>query len=144
VLLFNDSIAENVALGDPSVTDEQVRKALEEAGALEFVDALADGIHAPVGERGTMLSGGQRQRIALARALVHRPALLILDEATSALDPITEAEICETVRRQAGKLTVLAITHQKAWVEIADRVYRVADGNVELMPRVTPALASAH
>ena len=146
VLLFNNSIFDNIALGDPSITDEQVRKSLEEAGALEFVDALADGIHAPVGERGTMLSGGQRQRIALARALVHRPALLILDEATSALDPITEAEICETVRRQAGKLTVLAITHQKAWVEIADRVYRVIDGNVEPAPLedLTPALASAH
>ncbi len=146
VLLFNSSIFDNIALGDPQVTDAQVRKALEDAGALEFVDALADGIRAPVGERGTMLSGGQRQRIALARALVHRPALLILDEATSALDPITEAEICETVRRQAGKLTVLAITHQKAWVEIADRVYRVADGKVELAPveGLTPAVASAH
>jgi ATP-binding cassette subfamily C protein len=146
VLLFNSSIFDNIALGDPAITDEQVRKALEAAGALEFVDLLADGIHAPVGERGTMLSGGQRQRIALARALVHRPTLLILDEATSALDPITEADICATVRRQAGELTVLAITHQQAWVEIADRVYRVADGNVELMPRsgVTQALASAH
>jgi ATP-binding cassette subfamily C protein len=146
VLLFNSSIFDNIALGDPSITDEQVRKALEDAGALEFVDALADGIRAPVGERGTMLSGGQRQRIALARALVHRPALLILDEATSALDPRTEAEICETVRRQAGNLTVLAITHQPAWVEIADRVYRVVDGTVELTTRssLTPALASAH
>jgi len=77
---------------------------------------------------------------------VHRPALLILDEATSALDPITEAEICETVRRQAGKMTVLAITHQKAWVEIADRVYRVIDGNVELAAAggLKPVLASAH
>jgi ATP-binding cassette subfamily C protein len=146
VLLFNNSIFDNIALGDPSITDEQVRRALEEAGATEFVNALADGIRAPVGERGTMLSGGQRQRIALARALVHRPALLILDEATSALDPTTEAEICETVRRQAGKLTVLAITHQKAWVEIADRVYRVAEGNVELAPvaGLMPVLASAH
>jgi ATP-binding cassette subfamily C protein len=142
VLLFNSSIFDNIALGDPAITDAQVRKALEDAGALEFVDRLANGIHAPVGERGTMLSGGQRQRIALARALVHSPALLILDEATSALDPITEAEICETVRRQAGKMTVLAITHQPAWVEIADRVYRVAEGNVELIPRgLTPAVA---
>jgi ATP-binding cassette subfamily C protein len=146
VLLFNSSIFDNIALGDPAITDDQVRDALEDAGALEFVNVLADGIHAPVGERGTMISGGQRQRIALARALVHRPALLILDEATSALDPITEAEICETVRRQAGKMTVLAITHQKAWVEIADRVYRVIDGNVVLTAAesLKPVLASAH
>jgi ATP-binding cassette subfamily C protein len=92
-----------------------------------------------------MLSGGQRQRIALARALVHRPALLILDEATSALDPETEAEICQTVQRQAGKLTVLAITHQPAWVTIADRVYRVVEGSVEStdMAIPTPSLAYA-
>jgi ATP-binding cassette subfamily C protein len=93
-----------------------------------------------------MLSGGQRQRIALARALVLHPALLILDEATSALDPETEAEICQTVRRQAGKLTVLAITHQPAWVTIADRVYRVVEGSVETADRAdfTRAVAFAH
>jgi ATP-binding cassette subfamily C protein len=132
VLLFNNTIFENVALGDPEITEERVRAALEDAGALDFVDALPRGIHAPVGERGTMLSGGQRQRIALARALILRPILLILDEATSALDPVTEAEICETVRRQAGKLTVLAITHQPAWVDMADRVYRIENGTAAL------------
>jgi ATP-binding cassette subfamily C protein len=119
---------------------------LEDAGALGFVEALPGGIHAQVGERGTMLSGGQRQRIALARALVLNPTLLILDEATSALDPDTEAEICQTVRRQAGKLTVLAITHQPAWVTIADRVYRVIEGSVETADQAdfTRALAYAH
>ena len=109
-----------------------------------FVSDLPEGIHAPVGERGAMLSGGQRQRIALARALVHRPRS-ILDEATSALDPETEAEICQTVARQAGKLTVLAITHQPAWVTIADRVYRVVEGSVETADgaEFTPTLAFA-
>jgi ATP-binding cassette subfamily C protein len=146
VLLFNSTIFENIALGDPEVTEERVRSALDDAGALDFVDALPQGLHAPVGERGAMLSGGQRQRIALARALVHRPILLILDEATSALDPTTEAEICETVRRQAGKLTVLAITHQPAWVETADRVYRVAEGTVELVDasQIRHGMAIAH
>ena len=83
-----------------------------------------------IGERGFKLSGGQRQRVALARALVHQPKLLILDEATSALDPATEAEICATVAAQAGRTTVLAITHQPSWVERADRIYMVADGKV--------------
>jgi ATP-binding cassette subfamily C protein len=146
ILLFNGTIFDNVALGDPALTEADVRSALEDAGALAFVAALPEGLRAPVGERGAMLSGGQRQRIALARALVHRPALLILDEATSALDPETEAEICDAVRRQAGRLTVLAITHQPAWVEIADRVYRVVDGSV--LPAVradfTRALAASH
>jgi len=131
VLLFNGTVFDNIALGDPEISEADVNAALEDAGALAFVNELPSGIHAPVGERGAMLSGGQRQRIALARALVHRPALLILDEATSALDPETEAGICQTVQRQAGKLTVLAITHQPAWVTIADRVYRVVEGSVE-------------
>jgi ATP-binding cassette subfamily C protein len=131
VLLFNATVYDNIALGDPGISEADVRAALEDAGAIGFVDALPAGIHSPVGESGAMLSGGQRQRIALARALVHRPVLLILDEATSALDPETEAEICQTVQRQAGKLTVLAITHQPAWVTIADRVYRVVEGSVE-------------
>jgi ATP-binding cassette subfamily C protein len=146
VLLYNGTIFDNVALGDPAVSEENVKAALEDAGAMGFVNALPEGIHAPVGERGTMLSGGQRQRIALARALVLHPALLILDEATSALDPETEAEICQTVRRQAGKLTVLAITHQPAWVTIADRVYRVVEGSVETADRAdfTRAVAFAH
>jgi len=145
VLLFNSTIFDNIVLGDPAISEADVKTALEAAGALAFVDALPDGIHAPVGESGAMLSGGQRQRIALARALVHRPALLILDEATSALDPDTEAEICQTVQRQAGKLTVLAITHQPAWVTIADRVYRVVEGSVESadLAEFTPSLAFA-
>jgi ATP-binding cassette subfamily C protein len=146
ILLFNGSIIENVALGDPAISEADVRRALEDAGALGFVEALPDGVRAPVGERGALLSGGQRQRIALARALVHRPALLILDEATSALDPQTEAEICEAVRRQAGQMTVLAITHQPGWVEIADRVYRVVNGKVEPAERsdFTQVAAASH
>jgi ATP-binding cassette subfamily C protein len=145
VLLFNGTVFDNVALGDPAISEADVKAALEDAGALGFVSALPEGMHAPIGERGAMLSGGERQRIALARALVHHPALLILDEATSALDPETEAEICQTVRRQAGKLTVLAITHQPAWVSIADRVYRVIEGSVEATESgaFTPTLAFA-
>lgn len=132
VLLFNDTVFANVALGDPNITEAQAVDALRLAGAADFVLSQPGGIRATVGEYGAKLSGGQRQRIALARALVHRPALLILDEATSALDPQTEADICATVRRQAGTMTVLAITHQPAWVDAADRIYRVSDGCVEL------------
>jgi ATP-binding cassette subfamily C protein len=145
VLLFNGTVFDNIALGDPAITEAAVKSALEDAGCMGFIGELPEGIHAPVGERGAMLSGGQRQRIALARALVHRPALLILDEATSALDPHTEAEICQTVRDQAGKLTVLAITHQPAWVAIADRVYRVEEGTVAATDGAdfTPVLAYA-
>lgn len=146
VLLFNDTIFANIALGDPGVTESDVVAALHAAGAAEFALAPPLGIRATVGEYGAKLSGGQRQRIALARALVHRPILLILDEATSALDPQTEADICATVRQQVGAMTVLAITHQPAWVEAADRVYRVIDGRVELAEdhRAERASAAVH
>jgi ATP-binding cassette, subfamily C, bacterial len=132
LLLYHDSIMANVTLGEPSFTREDVERALKQAGAWNFVSALSDGIDHVVGERGGLLSGGQRQRIAMARALIHRPQLLILDEATSALDPATEAEIVRNVRElsdQSG-ITVLSISHQPAWMTVADKVIRVQDGIV--------------
>lgn len=131
ILLFNDTVLMNVTLGDPGISEAEAIQALERAGAMRFIRELPLGLKTIVGDRGVLLSGGQRQRIALARALVTKPALLILDEATSALDPETEAEICAAVARERGRLTVLAITHQPAWVELADRVYHIARGKVE-------------
>jgi ATP-binding cassette subfamily C protein len=145
VILFHDSIFANIALGDPAFDPDAVRASLEAAGAWEFVTQLPDGMDSIVGERGTLLSGGQRQRIAVARAIVHRPKLLILDEATSALDPETELAICTNLKelsRRTG-LTILAITHQPAWVEAADRLYRIGDGRVvEPTPRNAAMAAS--
>jgi ATP-binding cassette subfamily C protein len=132
VLMFNDTIEANVTLSDAALTRDDVWRSLKLAGLEDFVQSLPDGLQTLVGERGMMISGGQRQRLALARALVHRPKLLVLDEATSALDPATEAEICEAVQRQAGETTVLAITHQKSWVDAADRVYLIERGNATL------------
>ncbi|SBW11317.1 ABC transporter protein [uncultured Alphaproteobacteria bacterium] len=127
VMLFHDSILNNLTLGSSEFGPEDARRALEAARAWEFVRQQPDGMESTVGERGTLVSGGQRQRIAIARALVHRPSLLILDEATSALDPETEAEICRNIQelsRETG-LTVLAISHQRAWAEMADEVLRM-------------------
>jgi ATP-binding cassette subfamily C protein len=136
LILFHESILANITLGEPSYTAADVEKVLRQAGAWDFVSTLPDGMNHVVGERGALLSGGQRQRIALARALIHRPKLLILDEATSALDPLTEAEIVRNVRdlvNQSG-ITVLSISHQPAWVTIADKVIRVQDGVVVEAP----------
>jgi ATP-binding cassette subfamily C protein len=129
-ILLHDSIYINVTLGEPSLNSDDVEYALKSAGAWDFVNEMDDGVHTTVGERGAKLSGGQRQRIAIARALVHRPQLLILDEATSALDPKTEASICETLKELRGQLTILAISHQAALVEVADRVFRISDGKI--------------
>ncbi len=143
-LLLHDSVLGNVTLGDPALTPADVERALRAAGAWEFVRALPDGMASSVGERGSALSGGQRQRILVARALVHRPRLLILDEATSALDPTTAAALAETLRRLRGEVTILAVTHQTDLVGAADRVYRLEKGQAieieaEASTRAAPA-----
>lgn len=127
-VLLHDSILHNVTLGDPEISEEQVMRALKEAGAWEFVSRLPDGIHTEVGERGGRLSGGQRQRIAIARALINDPELLILDEATSALDPASEKAIVETLQHLKDHLTILTISHNIALAEVADHVYRLEPG----------------
>jgi ATP-binding cassette, subfamily C, bacterial len=132
-LLLHDSVMRNVSLGAAELSEKDVEHALRAAGAWEFVVTLPQGVHSTVGERGGKLSGGQRQRIVIARALVHKPVLLILDEATSGLDPESEASICNTLRRLRGELTILAISHQPALVETADRAYRIQDGAAFLL-----------
>jgi len=128
-VLLHDSVFNNVALGDPGISEADVVTALHAAGAWPFIEKLTDGIHSNVGERGGMLSGGQRQRIMIARALVHHPRLLIMDEATTALDPQSEAAICETLQKLRGGQTILAISHQPALLKAADRAYRLQDGH---------------
>jgi len=126
--LLHDTVLHNVTLDDPGLSDADAERALKDAGAWEFVAALPEGMDSIVGERGEKLSGGQRQRIMIARALVHRPKLLILDEATSALDPGSEAAIRQTIQQLRGKMTLLAISHQAALIDAADRVYRLENG----------------
>jgi ATP-binding cassette subfamily C protein len=128
--LLHESVLVNVSLGDPELDESDVERALRQAGAWDFVQALPDGLATTIGERGALVSGGQRQRLALARALVHTPRLLILDEATAALDAESELAIYETIRRLRGSMTIFAISHQPAMLDAADAVYSMEDGAI--------------
>lgn len=128
--LFNDTVYQNVTLGEEAFDRADVERALRAAGAWGFVSSFAQGMDRMVGERGSQLSGGQRQRIAIARALIGRPRLLILDEATTALDPETEQEVCDTLRELRGKTTIVAISHQPAIRRVSSRAYVVSGGRI--------------
>ncbi len=128
--LLHDTVLNNLTLGDPSFSEEDGWAALEAAGVRDVIAAQADGIHTLVGERGMRFSGGQRQRIAIARALIGRPELLLLDEATSALDPETERDILSTAKGLAGRVSIIAISHNRALLDFADDVYEVAEGRL--------------
>jgi ATP-binding cassette, subfamily C, bacterial len=132
VTLFHDTIRNNVALGEERFSDEEVWRALRAAGADDFIESLPDGLDHVVGERGQMISGGQRQRIALARALLHKPAVLVLDEATAGLDRESEEAICARIRDMVASdgLTVIAVSHGEAWRQMADGIFKLADGNI--------------
>ncbi|WP_284577468.1 thiol reductant ABC exporter subunit CydD [Streptomyces sp. 2P-4] len=123
--LFAGTVAENVRLARPDASDGAVARALEDAGAREFVAALPQGAETVLGEGGAGLSAGQRQRIALARAFLADRPVLLLDEPTAALDGETEAAVVEAVRRLAAGRTVLLVVHRPALLALADRVVEI-------------------
>jgi ATP-binding cassette, subfamily B, bacterial len=121
-LLFNDTVAANIAFADPDADEAHVRRAAELAGAADFVEALPEGYDTVIGERGFSLSGGQRQRIAIARAIVADPAVLVLDDATSAVDPSKEHEIRAAMDTVMRGRTTIVIAHRAGTIAMADRV----------------------
>lgn len=130
VLLFGDSIRENIAYGKPGASDEEVVAAAKQANAHEFIEKLPERYGTQVGERGTQLSGGQRQRIAIARAILADPAILILDEATSSLDAESERLVQEALEKLMQGRTSIVIAHRLATVRRCDQILVLSGGTV--------------
>ncbi len=129
-LLFNRSIKENLIVGKPDATEEEMRTACARAQALEFIERGPDGFSTKVGERGRALSGGERQRVSIARALLKDPPILILDEATSALDATTEAKVQAALDEVMKNRTTFVIAHRLATVRNATRILVFHGGRV--------------
>jgi ATP-binding cassette, subfamily B, bacterial len=129
-VLLNASVRDNIRLGRPAATDEEVSAAARAAEIDSFIAALPRGYDTAVGTEGVTFSGGQRQRIAIARAILRDPAILLLDEATSALDPETEAAINATLRRLARGRTVVSVTHRLASARDADTIFAFDGGRL--------------
>ena len=139
--LFDTTLGENVRVGRPDATDDEVRAAFAALGLGGWLDDLPGGLDAPVGERGTNLSVGERQLVALARAQLGDPGLLILDEATSSVDPETEQALTEALDRVSQGRTVVSIAHRLSTAERADLVVVVDRG--EIVERGTARRAGA-
>jgi ATP-binding cassette, subfamily B, bacterial len=129
-ILFNVSIRENIRLGRPAASDEEVEAAARAAEVHHVILEQPNEYDTVVGERGGLLSGGQRQRVAIARAIVRDPAILVLDEATSALDPVTESAVNETLRRVAKGRTTVTVTHRLSSVTGCDRIFVLDRGSL--------------
>ena len=129
-VIFSANAAENIRYGRPEATDEEVRAAADAASALEFIEALPDGLNTFLGEKGVRLSGGQRQRIAIARAILRDPELLLLDEATSALDAESERAVQSAMTGLMRDRTTLVIAHRLSTVIAADRIVVIDEGQI--------------
>lgn len=131
VVLFNDTVANNIAYGAlRGASKDEIREAAAKAHALEFIDRLPQGLDTMIGDNGIMLSGGQRQRLAIARALLKDAPILILDEATSALDTESERYIQEALETVMRGRTTLVIAHRLSTIESADKIVVMADGRI--------------
>lgn len=129
--LFNESIAKNISYGDKNPDQGLIEEVARIAFAHDFIKGFKDGYGTIIGDRGVILSGGQRQRIVLARALYHRPKLLILDEATSNLDSESERCIQQSLEQMHGNLTIIAVAHRLSTIRNADIIYCVINGVIE-------------
>jgi len=132
IYMADDTLRKNIAFGIPDerINDEDVMEAVKMAQLGELVETLPDGLETFIGEHGTRLSGGQRQRVGIARALYHKPSVLVMDEATSALDNVTEKQITKAIDNLRGDRTIIMIAHRLTTVENCDRLFLMRDGKI--------------
>ena len=130
-VLFNDTIANNIAYGTPGATQEQIEAAAKMANAHEFITSTDEGYERICGEKGMSLSGGERQRVAIARAILKNPPILILDEATSALDTVTERLVQDAINKLMSNRTTFAIAHRLSTIKNADNILVLENGRIK-------------
>jgi len=130
VLLFNDTIRNNIAYGVTETSDEDIYAAARAANAHDFIEQLPQGYQTMIGDRGTKLSGGQRQRLSIARAILKNPPILIFDEATSALDTESEKQVQDAIDRLVQNRTTFVIAHRLSTIQNVDRIYVLQEGRI--------------
>ncbi|MGL4977876.1 MAG: ABC transporter ATP-binding protein, partial [Cetobacterium sp.] len=128
--LFTGTIRENLVIGKPNATDEEIIDAAKKANIHDFIETLPNGYDSEVGERGVKLSGGQKQRIAIGRIFLKNPPILILDEATSALDNITEQLIQESLDELSKNRTTIVVAHRLSTIKNADTIVVLTDDGI--------------
>ena len=130
--LFNDTIAQNIAIAKPEATMDEIRLAAKRAGIDDFIMSLADGYNTHMGQMSSRVSGGERQRIGLARIMLKQPDVIILDEPTSALDVLHEKELLHTLEKEFKDKMILTISHRLSTLTYCDRIIQVKDGSVNV------------
>ncbi len=129
-ILFNDSVQNNLLIGNPNATDEEVIEAAKIANAHEFIITLPEGYHTNIGDQGNKLSGGQKQRLSIARAVLKNPPIMVLDEATSALDTESEKLVQEALENLMSNRTSLVIAHRLSTIQKADQIVVMQNGEI--------------
>ncbi len=130
VILFNDTVANNIAFGLPNVSHDRIVEAAKTANIYDFIMSLPDGFDTNIGDRGVNLSGGQRQRLSIARAVLRNAPILLLDEATSAMDTESEKLVQEALDKMMQNRTAIVIAHRLSTIQHADRIYVMEEGRI--------------
>jgi len=128
--LFSGTVASNLRYGNPDATDDELWHALEVAQARDFVEAMPEGLDAPIAQGGTNVSGGQRQRLAIARALVRKPEIFVFDDSFSALDTATDARLRAALARDVTDATMIVVAQRVSTIVDADQIIVLDDGRV--------------